>query len=273
MPLSRGVYISALSSTSCNGWVTARLALDSLQFIKDTDTILTVYRKITLPGPESRSARLSAIMNRLSGGETLRAEDLAREFGVSQRSIYRDMDTLKASGMPIEATQGSGYRAAAVITLPPLHLNEQELEALHLGLLAVAASADEDLQAAAQSVSEKLDTAMPAEGGTSDQNFAIYPFEHAGTALQHLATLRAAIRSQQRLRVTLGGGRIEDLRPLKLDYWGRVWILTGYGETTQGFVKTHVSSLSSVSILPGLFVSEEGKGLDDLTSSEITNLR
>lgn len=271
--MSQGVYISDPSFKLCRQRVTARLGMDFREIIADTDTKLTVYGIVTLPGSESRSARLSAIMNRLSGGETLRAEDLAREFGVSQRSIYRDMDTLKASGMPIEATQGTGYRAAAVITLPPLHLNEQELEALHLGLLAVAASNDEDLQAAAQSVSEKLDTAIPAEGGISDQSFAVYPFEHAGTALQHLATLRAAIRSQQRLRVTLGSGQIEDLRPLKLDYWGRVWILTSYGETTQGFVKTHVSSLTSVSILPGLFVSEEGKGFADLTSAEITNLR
>lgn len=271
--MSQGVYISDPSCMLCGQRVTARLGMDFSQIIADTDTILTVYGTVALPSSESRSARLSAIMNRLSGGEIVRAEDLAREFGVSPRSIYRDMDTLKASGMPIEATQGSGYRAAAVITLPPLHLNEQELEALHLGLLAVAASADEDIQAAAQSVSEKLDTAIPAEGNFTEQSFAIYPFEHASTALQHLAALRAAIRSQQRLRVTLNSGQSEDLRPLKLDYWGRVWILTGYGETTQGFVKTHVSSLKEVSILPGLFVAEEGKGLDDLTTSEITNLR
>lgn len=212
-------------------------------------------------------------MQRLSGGEIVRAEDLAAEFSVSQRSIYRDMDTLKASGMPIEATQGSGYRAAAVITLPPLHLSERELEALHLGLLAVAASADEDLQAAAQSVSEKLDEAIPVDGKDTSQSFATYPFDQAGTALQHLATVRSAIKARQRLRVALNSGRIEDLRPLKLDYWGRVWILTGYGETSQSFVKMHVSAVKTVNVLPGLFVAEGGKGLEDIAEHAVTKLR
>lgn len=225
-----------------------------------------------MPPSESRSARLSAIMHQLSGGGTIRAEDLAKQFGVSQRSIYRDMETLKASGLPIEATQGSGYRAIAAVTLPPLHLSEQELEALHLGLLAVAASADDDLQTAAQSVSEKLEAALPLEGPLPDQNFAVYPFDHAGEALQHLATLRSAIKSRQRLRVVLQSGKIEDLRPLKLDYWGRVWILSGYGETSHEFVKLEVSALTAVHVLPGLFVAEEGKGLEDLASQPITKL-
>lgn len=221
---------------------------------------------------ESRSARLAAIMQRLSGGDVLRAEDLADEFGVSQRSIYRDMETLKASGMPITATQGTGYQAAAVITLPPLHLTDQELEALHLGLLAVAASADDDLQAAAQSVSEKLDTAIPVDGPTNAPAFATYPFDQVSTTLQHLATVRSAIRSRQRLRLALQSGHSEDLRPLKLDYWGRAWILTGYGETSEGFVKLHINAIQSASVLPGLFVSEDGKGLNDIAGALITNV-
>lgn len=244
-----------------------------MRFKLITDIKLSVYYFSGMSRSESRSVRLAAILQRLSDGNVVRAEDLATEFGVSQRSIYRDMDTLKASGMPIEATQGSGYRALSVITLPPLHLNEQELEALHLGLLAVAASADEDLQAAAQSVSEKLDEAIPVDGAGTNQNLASYPFEQAGVALQHLATVRSAIKSRQRLRVELNNGRLEHLRPLKLDFWGRIWMLTGYGETSQTFVKIQINAMSSVNVLPGLFVAEDGKGLEDITNSHITNLR
>lgn len=222
---------------------------------------------------ESRRTRLRALMQHLSDGTTHRAEDLAQEFGVSQRSIYRDMETLMASGMPIVATQGAGYRTSAVITLPPLHLNEQELEALHLGLLAVAASADEELQTAAQSISEKLDDALPLEGDAAPQSFASYPFDQARRALQHLATVRSAIRARQRLRVVLNSTRKEDLRPLKLDYWGRDWILTGYGESSEAFVKLSVGAIETVTILPGLFVSEAGKTLEDIAANTITNLR
>ncbi len=225
-----------------------------------------------MPNSESRSSRLSAIMHRLSDGGILRAEDLAGEFGVSVRSIYRDMDTLKSSGLPVTGTQGAGYQSSAVMTLPPLHLSDKELEAMHLGLLAVAASADPDLQEAAQSLSAKLETALPGEAVGSD-SYSVYPFDDAGRALQHLATLRSAIGSRQRLRVTLQSGTIEDLRPLKLDYWGRVWSLLGYGDVSQGFIKLRVESLKSVTVLPGLFVAETGTGLDDCTPDAITILR
>ncbi|MFY0595973.1 MAG: HTH domain-containing protein [Cognatishimia sp.] len=220
----------------------------------------------------SRSARLAAIMERLSGGELLRAEDLAFEFDISVRSIYRDMDTLKASGMPIEATQGAGYRAAAVTTLPPLHLTDGELEALHLGLLAIAASADDSLQASAQSLVHKLEEAFPVEGEQPEPALAVYPFDDAGLALQHLTTLRSAIRSRQRLRVTLRSGSFEDLRPLALDYWGRVWMLSGYGDTSGSYVKLAVHDIKEVLVLPGLFVEETGKGLDGIQGSKITKL-
>ena len=220
-----------------------------------------------------KSARLSAIMQRLSSGNVVRAEDLAEEFGVSVRSIYRDMDSLKASGMPIEATQGTGYQAKAVTTLPPLHLTESELEALHLGLLAVAASADEDLQTAAQTVSQKLEDALPQGAETPPSAYAVYPFDDAGRALQHLATLRSAIRSRQMLRITMGSGTREDMRPLRLEYWGRVWTLLGYADGQNRFVKVPAHDIQNLIVLPGLFVDEDGKSANDLAQSPLTMLR
>jgi predicted DNA-binding transcriptional regulator YafY len=212
-------------------------------------------------------------MHRLSDGAILRAEDLAAEFGVSVRSIYRDMDRLKASGLPIKATQGAGYQAEAVTTLPPLHISDHELEALHLGLLAVAASADDVLRSAAQSLSDKLEAAVPADGTPPDPALAVYPFEDAGQALQHLSGIRSAVRSRQRLRITLRSGTLDDIRPLKLDYWARIWTLIGYSDTRAGFVKVPVDAISNVTVLPGLFVAEEGKRLEDTRQSDITSLR
>ena len=59
---------------------------------------------------------------------------LAQDLGVSVRTIYRDMEVLAASGVPVEGTRGYGYTVQAAITLPPLNLTEAELEALHLAL-------------------------------------------------------------------------------------------------------------------------------------------
>ena len=78
-----------------------------------------------------RADRLMQIIQLLRDGTLHRAEDIAKATGVSIRSIYRDMDTLAASGVPIEGERGIGYRVTAAITLPPLNLTMTEVEALH----------------------------------------------------------------------------------------------------------------------------------------------
>ena len=47
------------------------------------------------------------------------ALDLACELGVSQRSIYRDIETLRSLGAPIEGQAGIGFRLREGFFLPP----------------------------------------------------------------------------------------------------------------------------------------------------------
>ncbi len=212
-----------------------------------------------------RKTRLMSLMEVLQNGEVHRAEDLAKQLNVSVRTVYRDMDTLMASGVAIEGTRGQGYRAKAALTLPPIHVTQDELEALHLGLAAIATSMDADIQAAADSLAQKLDDALPetVESNVQSTHFAAYPFSGAAEGLLHLNTLRAAIKARQRLRIAVKHGASQDLRPLKITYWGRVWTLLSYSESQESFVKLQVDQIETVSTLPGLFVDEPGKGLAD----------
>ena len=86
--------------------------------------------------------------------------DIADRLEVSVRTIYRDMDTLAASGVPVEGARGSGYTAQAMITLRPVNLTQSELEALHVGLAAVGASETEDLAGAARALADKIDAVL-----------------------------------------------------------------------------------------------------------------
>ena len=212
-----------------------------------------------------RSDRLYALIEILKDGSQHRAEDLARKLGVSMRTIYRDMDTLAASGIPVEGERGIGYSARAAITLPPLNLTETELEALHLGLAAVGNGVDGDLRAAAQSLSAKIDAVLPEDrhGAPKSFGFAVYPFADAAEGFRHLTTLRAAIRGRQKLRLTMQDGTALDVRPLKLDYWGRVWTCLVWSDTTDTFATLRADQITQVTILPGLFVDEPGKRLED----------
>lgn len=211
-----------------------------------------------------RADRLYALIETLKDGALHRAEDMARDLGVSVRTIYRDMDTLAASGVPVEGERGVGYSARAAITLPPLNLTEAELEALHLGLAAVGHGTEGDLQEAARSLSAKLDGVLPEDrnGAPKSFGFAVYPFADAAEAFRHLATLRGAIRARQKLRLTLENGS-EEVRPLKLDYWGRIWTLLVWSDTAEAFETFRVDQIKEAVVLPGLFVDEVGKRLED----------
>ncbi len=212
-----------------------------------------------------RSDRLYKLIQILKDGRLHRAEDMARDLDVSVRTIYRDMDTLAASGIPVEGERGVGYSARAAITLPPLNLTETELEALHLGLAAVGNGVEGELKDAAESLSAMIDAVLPEDrhGAPKSFGFAVYPFADAAYGFRHLTTLRGAIRNRQKLRLTMQDGNIREVRPLKLDYWGRVWTCLVWCDTTEGFATLRADQIESVAILPGLFVDEPGKRLED----------
>jgi len=204
----------------------------------------------------TRSSRLSQITSLLQDGRIHRAEDLADHFAVSVRTIYRDMTRLKHSGVPLQGTPGDGYRATAEITLPPLSLTGAELEVFRLGLSVVSDAGETEQKTAAQSLLQKLDQAL-VEGPTP-----ISPIQPSPNLQQYLSLIRQAISTRQRLRLSKGSSN-QIVRPLRLDYFGRIWRCICWNETLNDFDALVVTDISYLSALPSLFVDEAGKTLKD----------
>lgn len=224
--------------------------------------------------PMKRTDRLFDLIQILRDGRLHRAEDLAKKLGVSIRTIYRDMDTLVASGVPIAGERGLGYMATAAITLPPLNLSLTELEALHLGMAIVGEAADDELRRAAASLSAKIDAVLPEDRRTPPTawGFAVYPFADAAKGFQHMPAIRAALRARQKLLITYhtDDGQLSQrvIRPLQLDYWGRVWTVTAWCELRSGFRVFRIDRIDSLRVLPQLFVDEDGKTLADYMAGQ-----
>ena len=89
------------------------------------------------------------------------AARLAEETGVSLRSIYRDIDALRAAGARIDGAAGAGYTLEEDAALPPQTLSQIEVEALSIGLSDVVVRGDPALSDAAESALEEAQKAGP----------------------------------------------------------------------------------------------------------------
>jgi predicted DNA-binding transcriptional regulator YafY len=221
-----------------------------------------------------RTDRLFDLMQILRDGKLYRAQDLAERLEVSVRTIWRDMDTLRDSGVPIEGERGVGYMITAPITLPPLTLTLEEMEALNLGMAIVAEAADPDLKRAAETLAAKIDAVAPERviGDAEAWKFAVYPFADVARGFAHMPTLRAAIKSRQKLRLVYHSkdDRVTSrvIRPLHMEYWGRVWTLTVWCELRDAFRVFRVDLIQSAEALPELFTDEPGKRFEDYLADQ-----
>lgn len=89
------------------------------------------------------------------------AARLAAQTEVSLRSLYRDIDSLRAAGARIEGERGYGYRLVEDYALPPQTFDRAEIEAIALGLAEVRQMGDPALAAAAASVLAKVAATLP----------------------------------------------------------------------------------------------------------------
>ncbi|NIY95927.1 YafY family transcriptional regulator [Salipiger sp. HF18] len=110
----------------------------------------------------SRTVRLFQLMQalrRLPSPATAAA--LAQETGVSERTLYRDIEALRGLGAVIDGAAGYGYTLIEDPHMPPLSFTDDEIEALVLGLSEVAALGDPALAEGAQSALSKLRARLP----------------------------------------------------------------------------------------------------------------
>lgn len=213
-----------------------------------------------------RSDRLFKLSRILRDGYVHRAADLARQVGVSERTIYRDMTEMARTGLPVSGAPGTGYKATADLTLPPLNLTVVELEALHLGLAVVTDVADADLRAAAERLAARLDAVLPEAGRVPEGGWQLdmFPFAEGSTAFHLIPALRGAVRAHKKVQLLeedSGAARI--VWPLTLDFWGRLWTCVAWDERADGFTELRVDRVRRMTVLPDSFPDQPGRRYED----------
>lgn len=214
-----------------------------------------------------RTDRLFDLIQILRDGRLHRASEMAARLEVSVRTIWRDMATLMASGMPVEGERGVGYILRAPITLPPMMLSSAEIEALRLGVRLVAEGADPGLARAARTLAAKIASVTPAPPEAERDDLFVFTGREATRAAPHLPMIRKAIKAGERLTIAYidsqGAETHRDIRPLQLAFWGRVWTLAAWCEARGDFRDFRVDRIVAVSPTAEFFAAEPGRTLAD----------
>lgn len=154
----------------------------------------------------SKNERLLQIITLLKARRgSVRAEDIAAQMACSVRTIYRDIQTLTASGLRIEGEAGVGFTLRGDNYLPPLMLKPEEVLAILVGSRMVQAFTDPKLARSAQLAEQKIRAILPER------------LKHECDRQPYRIPVTA---NQEALRVTHGQVRqaCEDQRKLVLHY-------------------------------------------------------
>ncbi|HYE95275.1 MAG TPA: YafY family protein, partial [Rubricoccaceae bacterium] len=117
-----------------------------------------------MPRPDralNKTERLFALVLLLQNKPNLTSRDLAEHFGVSRRTIFRDLRALSESGVPLTYAEEGGYEILEGYQLPPLMLSAREAATVLVGTEFTKLQPDPSLRADADAVALKIRSVLP----------------------------------------------------------------------------------------------------------------
>jgi len=188
-----------------------------------------------VPDPTERVLRLLGLLQRRA---VWTGPELAERLGVTDRSVRRDVERLRALGYPVNATQGvgGGYQLGAGLGLPPLLLDDEEAIATAVSLRLAAGGTVAGASEAAVRTLAKLDQVLPARlrGEVRALHDAIVTLEGGRVEVDADALLVLARATRDRVRVELtytpaeAAASVRRVEPYQLVATGRRWYLLAF---------------------------------------------
>jgi predicted DNA-binding transcriptional regulator YafY len=221
---------------------------------------LALVADIVADGMEAGISRAERLLNLIEEFRRRRrpvsGEDLARALGVSIRTLYRDIASLRALGAGIEGEPGVGFVLRSGFLLPPIMFTAEEVDALILGSRWVAGRADKPLAEAARKAMARLTAVMPNElaDRVDAQHLAVWSGEHPQQETIDMAAVRRAIHLERKLRIhytdTKGQNSERIIWPFLLGYFDGRRLIAAWCEMRDGirhFRTDRIASLSEIS--------------------------
>jgi predicted DNA-binding transcriptional regulator YafY len=209
------------------------------------------------------SERWPAILLQLEPDAWKRAEDLAETLGVSERTVYRDVQAMVEAGVPLQGVPGKGYRVPEDYLLAPVTLTTDEAIMMILGSAYAAQNFGGRYRAAARSAERKLDAVLPSEA--RERAFALQGSVHLvppsafGTPAEdgHLQRVRQALVEERTLEATVqgvgDGEAVRTIDPYGLVQKGSSWYVVGHDHAREQVAHLRLQEVEALALTTRTF--------------------
>lgn len=162
---------------------------------------------------------------------------LADYFGVSRRTIFRDLSTIQEMEVPIAYHDGEGYSIPRGYNIPPLMFSAKEIATIMVGLSFAKSQQDAQMVNDAQAVELKIQNVVPLElrtlMNTLDEKLVVDPYLKFGAEKNKGGdwfTVANAISNKNIIRFEYADGKERILHPYLLVYFSDHWNVIGLNE-------------------------------------------
>ena len=175
-----------------------------------------------------KADKLFQLTNLIRVRQPMTAQQISEELGVSVRTVYRYIDDLSVSGIPVYGTTGIGYRLDEQFELPPLNLTANELDALMLGVKMVCGWTSHSFSNSAKSLFHKIEASIPLKlRKNTDDSFHVPKIIDEIEVQKKWELLHVAIKNNAALLLNYQSLNNEQtsrvIYPLGLFFWGGKW--------------------------------------------------
>jgi len=184
----------------------------------------------------------------------IKAQALSQELGVSLRTIYRDIDSLRRSGALIDGEAGYGYTLQEDPALPPMMFSRDEMEALVLGLREVVQVADPVLAKAAENALSKLKASLPERMRAEFEHAVLYAkrsYCRPEISID-IEALRHATRAEQVIELDYSdveGARTQRaIQPLAIVFFDRSLVVLAWCELREDYRSFRIDRIQEMTL-------------------------
>jgi len=219
-----------------------------------------------------KAGKLFQLTNLIRVRQPITADEIALSLNVSVRTVYRYIDDLSVSGIPIYGTPGVGYQLDEDFELPPLNVTAKELDALLLGVKMVTVWTGEDLSNAANSLVKKIEAVIPKSIIDEYADVVFTPdFNNKIKTRKSWEVLHNSIKSKHGVTIEYqsldGTMTSRTIYPLGLLYWGGKWTLASWCKTREDFRNFRVDRIINLNVCESQFETTDKINLQSFMAS------